>query len=77
LIYEVNMHSGEKDLGTILAFIILISSLSQATSYNPNISVSSPPITGGLGNIELIYDPSPPPAIFPIERWGKIQDQHS
>jgi len=61
------MHSGEKDLGTILAFIILISSLSQATRYNPDISVSSPPITGGLENIELIYDPSP--AIFPIKRW--------
>ena len=51
MIYEVNMHSGEKDLGTILAFIILISSLSQATSYNPDISVSSPLITGGLERI--------------------------
>jgi len=51
LIYEVNMHSGEKDLGTVLAFIILISILSQATSYNPDISVSSPLITGGLERI--------------------------
>ncbi|RLE81825.1 MAG: hypothetical protein DRJ51_02995 [Thermoprotei archaeon] len=37
----------------------------------PQTVVSGGLGSGGLENVEFIYNPNPPPIILPIERWGK------